>query len=187
MSNNFESFSTLPIELQIEALREGEVRLQAQLEIANAADQRALSWTNLILVTSTASLGGLFALINSQNPNYFLIVIAAVFSTGASFSAWVAITTIQPELFCLPGNMPGSWRPEEWACKGSERKKIEASRREQAEQINSHILENADQAKRRALRIKLSFKIIRITIPLCLILSVAYAAFFVLSEFLDIF
>ena len=63
MGNTFETFSDLPDELQLEALREGEMLLQAQLTVATAADQRALTWGGLLLTGASATLGGAFAML----------------------------------------------------------------------------------------------------------------------------
>lgn len=73
MSNKFDSFTDLPERLQVEALREGEMLLQAQLTIASAADQRGLTWGGLLLTGATAAIGAGVALLFKKGPNQDLI------------------------------------------------------------------------------------------------------------------
>jgi hypothetical protein len=158
MSNIFEPFALLPDELQKEALREGEIRLQAQLQIAAAADQRALTWGGLLVAAATGALGGGLALVSNRTPDYILGVIAIAFSASIMSAAWKALSTVQPGQFCLPGNKPGSWLPSEWNCIGSISRKIAEARIEQAEHLTNQITENAESARDRATSMATSFR-----------------------------
>jgi hypothetical protein len=73
-------------------------------------------------------------------------------------AAWSALSTVQPGMFFLPGNNPANWLPEHWKCVGTDRKKMQRARYEQAEQISRHIAENAENAKLRAMKMTRSFE-----------------------------
>lgn len=161
MSNDFESFSALPEELQREAIREGEVRLQAQLSIATAADQRALTWGGILVAAATGALGGGLALISKDRPDYALGLFALFFAAAMTMSAWAALSTVQPTKFCLPGNLPINWLPAEWGCVGTDGNKMRQARIEQAEQMSRHIKENAENARSRAMKMAKSFTLAR--------------------------
>lgn len=130
MGNNFDSFSDLPEKLQAEALREGEMLLQAQLSVASAADQRALTWSGLLLTGATAALGGAFALLFNDPPDPALPYLALLFAGALFIAAWLSISTVAPRLFCMPGNRPGLWLPESWDCVGDDGTKLTQARRE---------------------------------------------------------
>lgn len=164
MSNAFDSFPSLPETLQLEALREGEARLQAQLQIATAADQRALTWGGLLVAAATGALGAGLALIGKAEPDYGLGLLAIGFSFSLMVSAWTALQSVQPDRFGLPGNSPANWLPDEWECLGSDRRKILRARREQAEQMSSQIAHNAASAKSRAEAMARSYRIARRTL-----------------------
>ncbi|MGB3317834.1 MAG: hypothetical protein WA978_04085 [Sphingopyxis granuli] len=157
MSNNYEAFSELPEELQREALREGELRLHAQLAIATAADQRALTWGGLLVAAATGALGGGLALVSKERPDYILGLLAVFFAVAMMVAAWSALATVQPAKFCLPGNRPANWLPSDWDCAGSEKRKIQRARIDQAKQMSDHIAENAEAARIRAKDMARSF------------------------------
>lgn len=173
MSNDFETFLELPEELQREALREGEARLQAQLNIATAADQRALTWGALLVAAATGALGGGLALVSKEKPDYILGLLAVFFAAAMMVAAWSALSTVQPAKFCLPGNRPVNWLPAEWDCVGSERKKIARARVDQAVQMSKHIKENAENARIRADRMALSFRLAKVALWLSGLLLLA--------------
>ena len=158
MSNEFESFSRLPTELQKEAIREGELRLQAQLQVATAADQRALTWGGLLVAAVTGALGGGLALVAKEQPDYVLGALAIGFALSMLKAAWKALDTVRPGLFCMPGNKPGNWLPENWACTGSTDRKCALARIDQAEQMTRHIGENAKTAGTKAAAMSASFR-----------------------------
>lgn len=157
MSNNYEAFSELPEELQREALREGELRLHAQLGVATAADQRALTWGGLLVAAATGALGGGLALVSKERPDYILGLLAVFFAVAMMVAAWSALATVQPAKFCLPGNRPVNWLPSDWDCVGSDKRKIQRARIDQAKQMSEHIAENAETARIRAKEMARSF------------------------------
>lgn len=166
VSKPFDEFGKLPAELQLEAIREGEERLRAQLAVASAADSRALTWGGLLVAATTGSLAGGIALIGKSDPDYLLAALALGFSSAILTACWKALTTVQPKKFCLPGNRPDHWLPANWECVGSARRKLAQARREQAEALASHIEANAAMAKSRAKEMRSSFQIVRWTIAI---------------------
>ncbi|MGN3974747.1 hypothetical protein [Tsuneonella sp. SYSU-LHT278] len=177
MSNDFASFKDLPADLQREALREGELRLQAQLAVATSADQRALTWAGLVLVAVTGSLGGGVALLGKESPDFGLATFALTFASSMMGAAWRALATVQPGLFCLPGNKPSNWLPEHWDGAGTENRWAVIARTEQAEQMSRHIEENAQRAAHRAREMQASFAIVGNTLYLAAIAFFGLLAF----------
>jgi hypothetical protein len=159
MSNRFESFAHLPIELQNEAIREGEVWLNAQLHAATAADQRALTWGGFLIASATASLGGGIALITKSPPDHLLAGVAILFSGLLLYASYLAVLTVKPALFCFPGNRPGHWLPEHWASGGTERVAAQRARIDQARTLDDRILENRGNAEFRAETFNRSIKV----------------------------
>lgn len=173
MRNEFESFKTLPVELQKEALREGELRLAAQFATASAADQRALTWGGLLIAAATASLGGGIALLTKTPPDVGLALLALAFAGAILRAAWLALSTVVPASFALPGNHPCSWLPDQWECSGTDGVKIAQARAEQADHIDACITENRDYAEANGRIMRRSFTWALWTV---LVSSVAFGA-----------
>lgn len=138
--------------------------MQAQLAIATAADQRALTWGGLLVAAATGAIGGGLALIGKSSPDYVLGLLAVGFSFAMMIAAWHSLQTVQPGQFCLPGNRPANWLPENWECIGTEGRMLQQARREQAEHLSNQIAENAENARKRALKMASSFKLAKITL-----------------------
>jgi hypothetical protein len=158
MSNSFDHFADLPEQLQVEALREAERRLESQLTVATAADQRALAWAGFLLTGATGALGGGIALLNSQPPRIWLGYIAIVFAAAIFYAAWLALETVAPSLYCMPGNRPANWLPDKWACVGTDANKLKRARIEQAEHLDGAIEQNMHSAKVCAVQMHKSLK-----------------------------
>lgn len=153
-STQFDSFSELPPALQMEAIREGEERLQAQLVVANAADARALNLTAMLIAAITASLGVGVAFLTRDPADYFAALLGFAFGVLLCRAVVTASSAMAPAEFCLPGNSPAHWLPIEWDASGTERRVVGRARREQAEALASSIAKNAVQANARAECIK---------------------------------
>ena len=180
MSNNFDNFGDLPEELQREAIREGEERLQAQLQIAGSADQRALTWGGLLIAAVTAALGGGIALSTKAQPDYPLAFLALAFAAFMTWGAWSALSTTLPEKFHVPGNLPSNWLPDPARRVVRKEVQLQRSRREQAKCIDDAVRANARRAERRALQLQQTFRIAKWTaagagVALLLILTVRAA------------
>ncbi|WP_426692747.1 hypothetical protein ACMC5O_001848 [Sphingomonas sediminicola] len=170
----------MPPELQVEALREGEKMLELQLTVANAADARALAWSGFLLTGGTASLGGGIALFNKSPADIWLGYVAILFGLQLLIAAWLSLSTVAPKRFCLPGNQPSSWLPENWECVGDDPAKIRRSRIDQARDIDNSIVKNMAAAETNAKRMHRSFKwgfISVVAAGVLLLLTVTYRQF----------
>lgn len=116
--------------------------LGAQLAIATAADQRALSWAALLIGGATGALGGGIALLTQSRPDPLLAILAILFAAALLAACHLAIDTISPTLFCVPGNRPSNWLPEEWDPGDDDVAAIAKARAQQAEQIDEFIKRN---------------------------------------------
>lgn len=157
--SEFERFSDLPIPLQKEAIREGEARLAAQLQVASAADSRALTWGGLLTAATTASLGAGLALVTKETPDYPLAILALFVSASLLVASERALSTVRPTEFCMPGNTPSHWLPSAWPCVGSDSNKEAVARREQAEALANDIARNSRAAASRAAKMRDSFSL----------------------------
>lgn len=182
MSNDYESFSDLPIELQAEALREGEERIKAQLAIATASDARALAWGGLLVAAITASIGAGLAMLAKDRPDYILALVALGFGMSLLRAATMALDTVRPRSWHLPGSLPSHWLPEEWSPAGSDRRKVQQARAEQAQALSEGIEANAACAAKRAREMNASFHAASTSLTyaglaLFAVLAFKYAAF----------
>jgi hypothetical protein len=180
MSNDFDEFTKLPAELQLEAIREGEKRVEAQLQIATSADQRALTWGGLLVAAVTAALGAGIALATKDKPDYSLAFLAIAFAGCLTWGAWTALSTAKPEQFHVPGNRPAHWLPSAWKFTGSSVANMNRARREQAECLEEAIEHNATASAKKAAKLLRSFDIAKWTMALggaVLLLILAIRAF----------
>lgn len=160
--------------MQREAIREGELRLEAQLQIATAADQRALTWGGLLVAATTAALGGGIALATKDAPDYPLAFLAIFFAGSLTWASWGALSTTRPAKFHVPGNLPANWLPDDHQPRAREEVRLKWSRKEQAECLQDAIAANALAAEDRARLMLRSFGIAKWTIAAggCLLLMI---------------
>jgi hypothetical protein len=166
MSNDFDEFAKLPVELQLEAIREGEKRVEAQLQIATSADQRALAWGGLLVAAVTAALGAGIALTTKEKPDYPLAFLAIGFAGFLTWGAWTALSTARPEQYHVPGNRPAHWLPSAWKFTGSSVANMNRARREQAECLQEAIEHNATASAKKAANLLRSYDIAKWTMAL---------------------
>jgi len=125
-----------------EIVREGEERLKAQLQIATAADQRALSIAAAQIASSTASLAGGIALALGSKPDWWMACLAIAFAFGNGIAAQRAIYSVRPQGFHIPGNRPSYWLPARWMGGDAHGHDIKQARIEQAACLDEQIEEN---------------------------------------------
>lgn len=142
--NDFSSLKNLPPDVLSEVVREGELRLQAQMQQAMASDQRAIAWLTLITGTATVALGAGFGLLLS-NRSPFVGLVVLIFAVAMAASALKALDVVRPTTFCFPGNEPRNWLPICWD-RGAKRD-MKQARFEQARALQNQIAENAKWAK----------------------------------------
>ena len=159
MKSRFEEFCDLPVTLQEEAIREGELRLQSQLSVASDADKRALTWAGFLISAASALVATTFAIARNESLEVGLVILGAFLSVLLLSAAWLAVESARPSLFSLPGNSPENWLPSVWDCHGSEEQKRSTARCDQARHIATAISDNKLSAKRRADQMRLSLNL----------------------------
>lgn len=96
-------------------IQDGEKRLESQLSVAAAADQRALTFAGFIITVVTAGIGGLFYIYFTPNTPRILLLPASLLVAGMGWSALVAVLGARSRTFFLPGMRPSLWSPDNWA------------------------------------------------------------------------
>ena len=148
--NPLEALGTLPEEVLAEVVREGELKLQAQLEASLAGDIRALSLAGFSLTGSTALLGAAAALARNERPDYSVMLIATALGALLLVSGGLAVLSARPVRFHFPGNEPKNWLPSEWQLSPSEKPTLKRARVEQAIVLQSLIGKNQQSCERNA-------------------------------------
>jgi len=148
--NNFQELRNLPADVLAEVVREGELRVEAQLATATAADQRALTFAGFQIASATAALAGGIALIVGDQKDFTLALLAGLFSCALLIAAGIALSTVRPKEFHFPGNRPGNWLPSQWAGYGIHKLNLTQARIEQASCLETMIADNAASASSQA-------------------------------------
>src|SRR5690606_28598473 len=92
-----------------EILREAEARLSAQLEVAIAADQRAMTFLGFLLTLIVFLLGAALAAFTAQVPSFSIAVSAIISAAGFLVAAYFAYEASKPIEFEFVGNDPSGW------------------------------------------------------------------------------
>jgi hypothetical protein len=175
---NLNRLRQLDSKVLAEVIREGEARIVAQFTAATAADQRALTWAGFVITITTATAGGSVTLVLSGKflP---LAVIGALFSALLSISAFLAVRTVRPKKFALPGNLPENWLPEEWEpdCPID----MKQARIEQARCLNNQIDDNARWAAETAKQLSESMGLALVAVILASAYSLGFVLFVVVN------
>lgn len=156
----FDDLSNLSCDLQLEVIREAELRLEAQLVAANASDQRAMAWAGFLITVGVAAVGGAISLLISKQ-HLLLAADAAGFAIHVMIAGARAISAVRPAEFCFPGNLPENWLPKNWNVAPAGSDDWNGARREQASDLNNRIKENAKWAKETGLYLKYSIDILQ--------------------------
>jgi hypothetical protein len=139
-----------------EVVREGEVRLAAQFEAANSADQRAVAWFGFLVTLVLGSLGGAATLFATGQ--YIAVAYEMfIFSAALIVAAVRAIQCIRPAGFAFPGNLPENWLPECWDQDSP--RDLRQARIEQARSLNNCIDDNRRWAEANGRRLRSSIDI----------------------------
>jgi len=139
-----------------EIIREGEARLDTQLQIANAADGRALSIAGFETTAATAALGAGIALAGGDHKDLWLTILALIFSVVMVATAMLAVSTVRPARFSVPGNNPKNWLPDQWLGRQSGDYSLIQARVEQAACLEAAIADNMRWIEKAGIRVRLS-------------------------------
>ncbi len=116
------SYKTTNIALLREIVASGEARLQAQLTVSLAADQRALVLAGFFSASIVALVSGAVALFLGESPQVFLGSIAFASAATLLWSLGFVIYSARPTKWGYPGTRPKAW------VKDIASKKVEATR-----------------------------------------------------------
>ncbi len=152
---NFIVLRELSAELLLEVVREGELRISAQLESANAADQRAMTWAGMLTAIDTAAIGGTVTL-GVTEQHWILICVGTAFVSVMLIATFMAVSAARPSEFAFPGNETKNWFPKEWEGYGEEDLDMAQARIEQAKALQSAIEKNKQWAKDTTDQLRLS-------------------------------
>lgn len=152
----FEPMRRFAPEVLAEIVREAEARLSTQLQIASAADGRALSIAGFETTAATAALGAGIALAQGDHKDLWFTVLALLFSVVMVGTAVLAVSTVRPAKFSVPGNNPKNWLPDQWLGSALGDFSLTQARIEQAACLEAAISENSKWIEKAAARVRLS-------------------------------
>lgn len=116
--------------------------LAAQLTIATAADQRAMTFAGFMIAAATAVLGGSAALVLGTSPSWALVTIGGLYAAALMVAGGFAVWSARPGLFSIPGNEPACWHPDQWRIGSAGPFTLHQARVEQAQTLQSQVGKN---------------------------------------------
>jgi hypothetical protein len=154
---DYDGLRDLDLNVLDEVVREGDAKLDAQLQVATAADQRALTLAGFQITAATGAVAGGVALMTSKEPDKVLALIAFLFALALLTLGGIALWTVVHRQFKTPGNLPLNWRKDRWRWqdKGFD---IKAARVEQAACLEEQIATNRRQLDWSAALMRASFR-----------------------------
>jgi hypothetical protein len=135
------SFASASAEFVDEIIRQAELRLDAQLSAALAADQRAMTFAGLLFAGIAVLLGGDFGTFSREAAQPILVV-----TIGFTMAAGCACWSARPSPWHYVGNFPASWSDDI-----SQGTSFDASRKETASDLQE-LLDHNESALQRAAR-----------------------------------
>lgn len=142
-------WNTADKDLVAEALRQGELRLSAQVQLATSADQRATVLAGIYVAAATGVIVALATAPAAWSSKPLItgtIAAAFCFLAGSLF----CISATLPVKFWAPGNDPAEWWPDI-----TSKKKLEVALGEQAAHDHTHIMDNRRAIERNAKRFRI--------------------------------
>ncbi len=140
-------------------VQEGEAKLQAQLNVATASDQRAISFLGFLVGAATAVIGAAVVVLLSKRPDITLLCIAYLYAAALMFSASKAVKVFKPKAFSFPGNEPQNWVTTQWNFENLKQRTIKHALVEQCYTLNQAIQKNTIDMKENAKYLKQSIDI----------------------------
>ena len=145
---------TLDLELARTVLRQGELRLQAHLGLAVAADQRAVTLTAMFAATALAALGFGASWIDGPAANVPLGIGAVVAGLAFAGAAGLCVWALRPMTFALAGA-----QPEKWWCDGVEARPLAECLRKESNNYQKRIEHNRRALARNAESIRRALRL----------------------------
>lgn len=151
-----------------EILREAEARLSAQLEVAVAADQRAMTFLGFLLTLVVFLIGGALAAFTAETPSVSIALIAAIGAVGFVAASYFAYQASKPVNFEFVGNDPSGWVGDV-----EEGKTLLAAKAEQCAHYDEMLKDNRAAMSRSSEALQRSSAIAAITVGVCGLLAFA--------------
>ncbi len=133
-------------------LRQGEIKVQAQLQIALAADQRASTFAGIYTAISIAAFGASAAVFQAGAVG--LIAGGLAVAVVSLIAAYLCLGVAQPTRFHIAGNRPDNW----WSDGVRDRALDECLERE-SQNYDRHIEHNRVILARNASRIRRALRV----------------------------
>jgi hypothetical protein len=149
-------------------LRQGELKLAAQLQVAIAADHRATAFAGLFITLALAALSGAGLLWKLGSGYEALLAGLIVVTALLIFAAYLCVETVKPVDFWTAGN-----QPERWWSDDVDKKPLAECLRKESENYQKRIIKNNDVLDRNA---KKFLYALRIGLASPLVLIAAYVA-----------
>lgn len=143
--------STLDLELARSVLRQGELRLDAQIRIMQAIDQRGLTLAALLTTLSVATAGAALTLIFGPAPAYPPGLGLAASATVLTWTAWKCVMAAagRENRISLPGNDPQCWWDD-----APERRPLAECLRREADNYQDYLEKNRERMQQQAREIR---------------------------------
>lgn len=110
-----EESNAMPVNVAREIAHQGELRLDALLKLATAADQRATTMCGIFGATCVAVFAGVLALFAASDPDIRLMVGGTVTAVCLFAAAVIAAMAGAPRDFYIGGGSPDLLRNWSWA------------------------------------------------------------------------
>jgi hypothetical protein len=94
-----------------ELVRSSEVHIMAQLQVAIAADQRAMGHSAIVAGMLTAAIGGTIALFLTEKQNIPLVISGLYCCITLMIALFCCTHAARPVPFNFPGSNPSQWTP----------------------------------------------------------------------------
>jgi hypothetical protein len=147
-------YATAHPDIVEEINRQAEARLEAQLTVALAADQRAFIFAGFLV----AIVAALLAVTTSNTVNHFETVVLLLTSGGLLLAAGLAAWSAQPSAWEMVGNVPSGWLDDI-----ANRTSLAECRAEMATHYEGMIKANQDTLEGAALTMRISLALTVVT------------------------
>jgi hypothetical protein len=148
-----------------EIVREAETMIASQYQSHLASEQRGLAILGIGLTTSIV-LTGAYLTIDRTVSNGILLANASFWLVaGLSISASLALCSVWPRTFHIPGNEPKNWLPEYWP--SGVKRTLKQTRLEQCKVVQGQISDNRRTANLKASLQRFSILVGCISVLLC--------------------
>ena len=141
------------LQLARTVLQQGEVKLQAQLQAALAADQRAMVLAGMFATAAVAAFGLAILAVDREAAMWNLFSGGLAAGACLMVGAYQCLQAAWPQEFRFPGNQPDNW----WS-DGVEKRPLADSLKNQSKHYQKAIIENRFAMERNAKKTEVGAK-----------------------------